>query len=57
LPALDISHEAGGPQRALVKEFHDIRVRRDLTVTLTPDPACSSPVTILCGIEVIAEGW
>ncbi|HWG42005.1 MAG TPA: PQQ-binding-like beta-propeller repeat protein [Gemmataceae bacterium] len=57
LPALDISREAGGPQRTLVKEFHDIRVLRDLTIKLTPDPSCSSPLTILCGVEVIAEGW
>jgi hypothetical protein len=51
----DIAREAGGPNRALVKERKGIRVKKELTVTLTPASAGKEPV--LCGVEVIAEGW
>jgi outer membrane protein assembly factor BamB len=57
VPSLDISAEAGGPQRTLVREFHGVLVARDLTVTLEPYENCSKPETILCGVEAIAEGW
>jgi hypothetical protein len=57
LTALDVSGEVGGPLRSLVKEFAGVRAGRDLTVTLTPDPACPVPETVLCGVEVMAEGW
>jgi outer membrane protein assembly factor BamB len=53
----DVSREAGGPGTALVREVKGVRVRRDLTVTLTP--AADAPVqqSVLCGLEVLAEGW
>jgi outer membrane protein assembly factor BamB len=57
LSGLDVSDEAGGPGRGLVKEFHDVLIDRDLTVRLTPDAAAPVPETVLCGIEVTAEGW
>jgi hypothetical protein len=53
LKGLDVSAEAGGPNRGLVKEFKGVRVRGELKVTLTPGRG--EPV--LCGVEVIAEGW
>ncbi len=34
--AVDIRKEAGGPNRAMVREFKGIRVRRDLTIELVP---------------------
>jgi outer membrane protein assembly factor BamB len=55
LKDFDISQEAGGPNRTLVKEFKGIKVAKELTVTLTPSDPASVPV--LCGVEVRAEGW
>jgi outer membrane protein assembly factor BamB len=56
LENLDVSQEAGGPARGLVKEFKGVKVSRDLTLTLTPaDPSGARPV--LSGVEVVAEGW
>jgi outer membrane protein assembly factor BamB len=51
----DIAREAGGPNRRLVKEIKGVRVQKELTVTLTPAAAGKEPV--LCGVEVLAEGW
>jgi hypothetical protein len=50
---LDVSGEAGGPRRGLVKEFHDILVGKELTVSLTPVEG----EAVLSGVEVVAEGW
>lgn len=56
LDNLSVSKEAGGPSRALVKEFKGVKVGRDLTIRLTPaDPI--GPLPILSGVEVVAEGW
>ncbi len=56
LENLDVSTEAGGPGRGLVKELKGVKVGRDLVVTLTPtDPVGALPV--LSGVEVVAEGW
>src|SRR5262249_10374342 len=45
----DIAREAGGPGRAVVKEFKGVRVNGELTVTLTPS---TTAPPVLCGIEV-----
>jgi hypothetical protein len=56
LENFDIVKEASGPNRSVVKEFKGIKVRDDLILTLTPmTTAQADPV--LCGIEIIAEGW
>jgi hypothetical protein len=39
-----------------VKEFKGIDVKDDLRITLTPT-AESSAGPLLCGIEILAEGW
>jgi outer membrane protein assembly factor BamB len=57
LDDLDVSAEAGGPGRGLVKEFNHVLIDRELTVTLTPDETAPVPETVLCGVEVLAEGW
>ena len=57
LSELDIAQEAGGPARALVKEFRGVQVKKDLTVTLTPGAGAKTGSPVLCGIEVVAEGW
>lgn len=57
LPAfagLDISREAGGPGRALVKEIKGVQAGRDLKLRLKPT---SRAAPVLCGVEAIAEGW
>jgi hypothetical protein len=56
LRRLDVSKEAGGPGRALVREIKGVRVRRDLTITLKPASDSAAP-PVLCGVEVLAEGW
>ena len=56
LDNLNVGKEAGGPNRALVKEFKGVKVGRDLTIRLTPaDPV--GPLQVLSGVEVVAEGW
>lgn len=54
---LDIVKEAGEPNRLLVKEFKNIPALKDLMVTLTPSASAKDSVPVLCGIEVLAEGW
>ena len=55
LEAFDIVKEAGGINRLVVKEFKGINVKDDLRIALTPPVGQAAP--LLCGIEIIAEGW
>jgi hypothetical protein len=57
LADFDIRKEAGGPARMIVKEFRGIKVRKELTVTLTPAGCAPASEPVLCGIEILAEGW
>jgi len=64
LEAFDIIKEAGGANRPVVKEFKGINVKDDLRVTLAPVMDLAIPNgtagqagPLLCGIEIIAEGW
>jgi outer membrane protein assembly factor BamB len=50
---LDVSAEAMGPGRPLVREFTGVMVQRDLVISLVP--VTGAPV--LSGVEVLAEGW
>jgi len=54
---LDIARDAGGPRRALVREFRGIQVGADLVITLTPARSAPNQQPVLCGIEAVAEGW
>jgi outer membrane protein assembly factor BamB len=56
LEAFDILKEAGRVNRPVVKEFKAIMVKDDLKISLTPS-AESRAGPLLCGIEIIAEGW
>ena len=56
LQAFDIVKEAGGTNRTVVKEFKGIGVKDNLKINLTP-AAESQAEPLLCGIEIIAEGW
>jgi outer membrane protein assembly factor BamB len=53
LRRLDVSAEAKGPGRPLVREVRGVLVRRDLVIRLSP--VAGEPV--LSGVEVLAEGW
>ena len=47
----DIVREAGGPRRAVVKEFKGIEVDGDLMIDFT----ATVGKTLLCGIEIVAD--
>ena len=51
LQDFDIAEEAGGPMRAVVKQFKNIRVQGKLDVALS----ARTGVPVLCGIETVAE--
>jgi outer membrane protein assembly factor BamB len=56
LEAFDIIKEAGRANHTVVKEFKGINVTDDLKVTLTPTTEGKAD-SLLCGIEIMAEGW
>jgi len=51
LGELDVVKEAGGPRRAIVRQFRGIPAADTLTVTLKP----KAGLPVLCGIEIVAE--
>jgi hypothetical protein len=53
LRGLDVSAEAGGPNRVLMKEIRGVKLGREVKVTLTAAKNSAPPV--LCGVEVRAE--
>jgi outer membrane protein assembly factor BamB len=55
LTDFDIAREAGGPNRAVVREFRGVRVRHGLMVTFRPSSSAPVGAAVLCGIEVRAE--
>jgi outer membrane protein assembly factor BamB len=58
LAGCDVAAEAGGPNRALVKEFHGILVRDALVLELVPKvagPLAPEQMPILQGLEVTRE--
>ena len=56
-PSLDVVKDAGGRQRALVKEFTGVMIEDDLLIELVPGETARLRETILSGIEIKAEGW
>lgn len=52
LKDFDIAREAGGPMRAIVKEFN--KIKAGSTLTLSFEPKIGEP--LICGIEVIENG-
>ncbi|NQT86542.1 hypothetical protein HQ560_07250, partial [bacterium] len=54
LPGLDIVKVAKGPGREVVREFRSVLVKENLTIAL--EPTGERPA-VLCGIEVLAQGW
>ena len=57
ISALDVAAEAGGRNRALVKELTDVQVADELVIELTPAAAAKVRAALLCGVEILAEGW
>jgi outer membrane protein assembly factor BamB len=55
LSDFDIVKEAGGPGRTLVKEFTGVSAKSNFVIRLTPAEGASVRVTVLCGLELIAE--
>ena len=55
LADFDVAREAGGPQRALVRQFPGVGVTGELTVGLRGSKATPEHPPILCAIEATAE--
>ena len=57
LTDFDITKEAGGPNRTVVKEFRGIKASAELTVGLIPktDAPTATNTPIISGIELLAE--
>lgn len=51
LTSFDLSREAGGSHKAVVKEFPRVRVTRNLEIELVPNPGAPGP--LLSGVEII----
>lgn len=57
LQNLDVAKETGGPWRGLAKEFTGIMAGETMEIALTPSSTNMKRRPIICGIEVLAEGW
>ncbi len=55
LSDFDIAKEAGGAGRSLIKEFNGISAKGNIVVRLTPAAGASVRVSVICGLELIAE--
>jgi hypothetical protein len=55
LSDFDIAKEAGGAGRTIIKEFHGIPTQGNIVVRLTPAAGATVRVTVICGLELIAE--
>ena len=56
LDALDVVTEAGGARRGIVREFRGVAVHGVLTISLEAAASSRRP-PLLCGVEILAEGW
>ena len=57
LTGFDIVKEAGGRDRGVVKEFKGIKAGAELRLKFRSQAESSTKPPILCGVEVVAEGW
>jgi outer membrane protein assembly factor BamB len=53
LIGFDIAQAAGAPNQVVVREFKGVQAGRELTISLNS----KSGTTLLCGLELVAEGW
>ena len=56
LAGFDIVAAAGGPRRALIKEFPGVEVKDYLEIALTPAEVSKIKQPLLCGFEALREG-
>jgi hypothetical protein len=57
LPAFDLVQRAGGVNRTVVQEFPGIEVAEKLKISLKQRGEKKLAPPVLCGVEVVAEGW
>ncbi|HZN32750.1 MAG TPA: PQQ-binding-like beta-propeller repeat protein, partial [Pirellulaceae bacterium] len=57
LTDLDVLKEAGGRYRAIVKAVAGVQVADELQIELAPAKDARIQSSVLCGIEIQAEGW
>jgi outer membrane protein assembly factor BamB len=57
LRGLDVSREAGGSNRGLVKEFKGVVVGKELVIDLRPMDGSAVKIPVLSAVEVLADGW
>ena len=57
LENLDIAKVAGGTNKPVVREFKGILVKHDLALTFASSRSDAQKPPLICGIEMIAEGW
>ena len=57
LKEFDIIKETHKPNKILVKEFNNIGIKDDLNVSFKPNGTLNNNIPLICGIEVLAEGW
>ena len=51
----DVSGDAGGPLRTVIKEFKNVRAEAVLTIRLLAPADAEVNVPILSGVEIIAD--
>jgi len=56
LSGFDVSAEAGGPSRVVMRQFEGVSVTDDLTIGLTPSRSSKVGQTVLCGVQILQEG-
>ncbi len=54
---LDVAKLTGGAWRGITREFTGIMAGEELEVTLTPSSSNMKRRPVICGIEVLADGW
>jgi hypothetical protein len=55
LKGFDVAREAGGPRRAVVKEFAGVAIAGELKITFAPADGTKLAAAVLSGVELIAE--
>jgi hypothetical protein len=55
LEDFDVAEAAGGPRRALTKEFADVEVDGDLEIRLEPSPGAAVDKPVLCGFQAFRQ--
>ncbi len=53
----DVAAAAGGANRGIVREFKGVKVAGELKLLFKPTADAALKQPILCGIEIVAEGW